>query len=93
MRIALDAMGGDNAPRSTVLGALQAVRENSSLEIVLVGDEQAIRRELPGELPAGLEIHPALEVIEPDDEPVRAVRRKKGASLVVAVELDRKSVV
>jgi phosphate acyltransferase len=89
LRIALDAMGGDNAPRSTVLGALQAVREDSSLEVVLVGDEQAIRRELPGELPAGLEIHPASEVIEPDDEPVRAVRRKKGASLVVAVELAR----
>ncbi|QQE76077.1 phosphate acyltransferase PlsX [Brevibacillus composti] len=87
MRIALDAMGGDHAPRSAVLGAVEAVKEYPSVTIVLVGDEEAIRRELPGELPPNLEIHPASEVIEADDEPVRAVRRKKDSSLVVAVQL------
>ena len=87
MRIALDAMGGDNAPRTTVLGALSAVQEDPSIKIVLVGDEQAIRRHLPAELPANMDIVPTTETIEPDDEPVRAVRRKKGSSLVVAVTL------
>nr|WP_322112101.1 phosphate acyltransferase PlsX [Brevibacillus ruminantium] len=80
-------MGGDNAPKSTVLGAWHAVEENPSLTVVLVGDEEAIRRELPGELHARLEIHHASEVIEADDEPVRTVRRKKDSSLVVAVQL------
>ncbi|WP_024982984.1 phosphate acyltransferase PlsX [Brevibacillus borstelensis] len=87
MRIALDAMGGDNAPRSAVLGAWEAVKENPALTVVLVGDEEAIRRELPGELPSGLEIHHTSEIIEADDEPVRAVRRKKDSSLVVTVQL------
>lgn len=87
MRIALDAMGGDNAPRATVLGALAAVKEDSSIEIVLVGDESAIRTHLPAELPANIEIVPTAEKIEADDEPVRAVRRKKNSSLVVAVNL------
>lgn len=89
MRIALDAMGGDHAPRSTVLGALAAVRENPSVTVVLVGDEQAIRSHLPNELPANIEIVPTTEIIEAEDEPVRAVRRKKNSSLVVAVELAR----
>lgn len=89
MRIALDAMGGDNAPRSTVLGALSAIKENPAVTIVLVGDEPAIRSHLPGTLPDQIEIVHTTEVIEPDDEPVRAVRRKKNASLVVAVEMAR----
>ncbi|WP_400163404.1 phosphate acyltransferase PlsX [Brevibacillus sp. TJ4] len=87
MRIALDAMGGDNAPRVTVMGALSAVKEDPSVTVVLVGDEQAIRSHLPAEPPANIEIVPVTELIEPDDEPVRAVRRKKDSSLVVAVSM------
>ncbi|MED1949105.1 phosphate acyltransferase PlsX [Brevibacillus centrosporus] len=93
MRIAVDAMGGDNAPRSTVQGALAAVKENPSLTIVLVGDEQGIRSQLSGEIPANIEIVPTTEVIDPDDEPVKAVRRKKNSSLVVAVQMARENVV
>ncbi len=47
LRIAVDAMGGDNAPQSTVLGALAAIKENPAITVVLVGDEQAIRNHLP----------------------------------------------
>jgi len=93
LRIAIDAMGGDNAPRSTVLGALAAVKENPSITVVLVGDEQAIRSHLPQDRPANIEIVPATEVIQTDDEPVRAVRRKKNSSLVVAVEMAREKIV
>ncbi|MDF2683428.1 MAG: phosphate acyltransferase PlsX [Brevibacillus sp.] len=93
MRIAVDAMGGDNAPRSTVQGALAAIKENPSLTVVLVGDEQGIRSHLPGEIPANIEIVPTSEVIETDDEPVKAVRRKKNSSLVVAVQMARENLV
>ncbi|MED1917719.1 phosphate acyltransferase PlsX [Bacillus thuringiensis] len=89
MRIAVDAMGGDHAPKSTVSGALAAIKENPAITVVLVGDEQAIRNHLPQDIPANIEIVPAAEVILPDDEPVRAVRRKKNSSLVVAVEMAR----
>ncbi|MBO8162389.1 MAG: phosphate acyltransferase PlsX [Brevibacillus sp.] len=89
MRIALDAMGGDHAPRSTVLGAVEAVQENPVLQVVLVGDEAEIRKHLPASAPSGIEIHHASEVIEAEDEPVRAVRRKKDSSLVVTVEMAR----
>ncbi len=87
MRIALDAMGGDNAPRSTVEGAVQAVSADPTLTVVLVGDERAIKAHLPAQVPEGIEIHHTSEVIEATDEPVKAVRRKKDSSLVVAVEL------
>lgn len=87
MRIALDAMGGDLAPRSTVGGALAAAKENKEITVVLVGDEQAIRSHIPGEVPANIEIVHTTEVIEGDDEPVRAVRRKKESSLVVTVSM------
>ncbi|GAA4712834.1 phosphate acyltransferase PlsX [Brevibacillus fulvus] len=87
MRIALDVMGGDHAPQSNVEGALQAIKEDPLLTVVLVGNEQAIRAHLPAEIPAGIEIRGTTEVIEAEDEPVKAVRRKKDASLVVAVNL------
>ncbi|ANF96480.1 phosphate acyltransferase PlsX [Paenibacillus bovis] len=83
MRIAIDAMGGDHAPDSNVLGGLQAAKEWTDAEIILVGDEQRIRP-LLSEIPSNLRIVHASEVIEPDDEPVKSVRRKKDASMVVA---------
>lgn len=88
MRIAIDAMGGDHAPQSTVDGALAAAREWSDTEIVLVGKEQVLKPMLEG-APANLRIHPAEEIIEAEDEPVKAVRRKKDASMVVAGRLVR----
>jgi len=57
MRIAIDAMGGDFAPLETVLGAIEAVKENAQIEVVLVGDEVQIKDILKdsGELNKNLE--------------------------------------
>ncbi|MHA6484438.1 phosphate acyltransferase PlsX [Paenibacillus sp. strain BS8-2] len=84
MRIAIDAMGGDHAPSLIVKGALEAALEWPDTELLLVGDQATIESLLGGNKPSNITIHHADEVIGPDDEPVRAVRRKKGASMVVA---------
>lgn len=88
MKIALDAMGGDFAPREIVLGAVAACRELDA-EVILVGDETAINKELSGIATNDLklEVHHASEVIAMDEHPATAVRRKKDSSLVVANRL------
>lgn len=88
MRIAIDAMGGDFAPASNVEGAIQAAQAWSDVEIILVGDEAKIKSQLSVQ-PGNLRIHHCSEVIEADDEPVKAVRRKKDASMVVAGRMVR----
>jgi phosphate acyltransferase len=90
MRIALDAMGGDHAPETLVRGALDAVTEHD-LEVILVGDEAALAPELEeaGEIPPGLHVHHASEVVEMEDHPSTALRRKKDSSLRVAFDLVR----
>ncbi len=87
MRVAIDAMGGDNAPEAIVQGALLAAEAYRDTELTLVGDEERLLRLLGGGCPANIRVMPAAEVITPDDEPVRAVRRKKDASMVVAGRL------
>ncbi|MFH5183083.1 phosphate acyltransferase PlsX [Paenibacillus sp. TAB 01] len=84
MRIAIDAMGGDDAPDVVVAGALEAAREWSDTTIILVGDSARIEPLLQGSKPSNLVVRHAAETIEADDEPVKAVRRKKDASMVVA---------
>jgi glycerol-3-phosphate acyltransferase PlsX len=86
MRIAIDAMGGDHAPDAVVAGALLAAREYPDTELILVGDAARIEQLIAagGGKPANVQIRHASEVIEADDEPVKAVRRKKDASMVVA---------
>ncbi|MEK3734513.1 MULTISPECIES: phosphate acyltransferase PlsX [Paenibacillus] len=88
MKIVIDAMGGDNAPRSNVEGALSAAREWQDIEIVLVGDQQQIEALLT-DRPSNLSVVHASEVIEAEDEPVKAVRRKKDSSMVVAGRMVR----
>ncbi len=90
MRIAIDAMGGDYAPREIVRGAWEAYQE-SGQQIVLVGDRDILTNELKqlGDNCTGLEIVHADEVIAMDDAPAVAVRRKKNSSLVKAAELVR----
>lgn len=76
MRIAVDAMGGDNAPKEIVKGCLRAAREFSDVTLVLYGKEEAIRNELSEDLP-NIEIVHSEEVVKSDDDPVRSIRRKK----------------
>ncbi|CRK80521.1 phosphate acyltransferase PlsX [Neobacillus massiliamazoniensis] len=84
MKIAIDAMGGDNAPKEIVLGAMKAVQEFSNLHITLVGDEKQIKEYLTSD--ERITILHTTEVILGTDEPVRAVRRKKNASMVLAAQ-------
>jgi phosphate acyltransferase len=87
--IAIDAMGGDRAPHEIVAGALAAVAE-LGVEVVLAGRPDALAAHLPnGSAPAGVTVLPASEVVAMDDEPGRAVRTKKDASLVRCAEAVR----
>ena len=90
MRISVDAMGGDFAPREVVAGALQAVREVPGIErLLLVGREDAIREVWPKGVPvaAPIEIVHASEVVDMGDSPATAVRRKRDSSISRAVDL------
>ncbi len=88
MRIVLDAMGGDHAPKEPVTAALESV-STLGVEVVLVGQEEVVRPLLPGPLPAGLTLVHAREVIGMDEPPVAAIRRKKDSSMSVGMRLVR----
>ncbi|OQY36490.1 MAG: hypothetical protein B6243_03060 [Anaerolineaceae bacterium 4572_5.2] len=87
MIISLDVMGGDTAPEVTVHGAVWAARD-FDIEVQLVGNPEAIEAELTRHSTDGLRlpIIPASQVIEMTDSPVEAARRKKNASMNVAVK-------
>jgi phosphate acyltransferase len=84
MKIAIDAMGGDHAPKEIVIGAMKAVEAFSDIHITLVGDETKINQYLTNQ--ERITILHTTEVILGTDEPVRAVRRKKTASMVLAAQ-------
>ncbi|WP_342756017.1 phosphate acyltransferase PlsX [Kineothrix sedimenti] len=89
VKVAVDAMGGDNAPVEIVKGAVEAVKESSKVKVYLVGIEDRIRDELkkytyPSEQ---VEIVNATEVIETAEPPVMAIRKKKDSSIVKALQL------
>lgn len=86
MRIAIDAMGGDHAPDINVEGALLAAQQWNDVELVLVGDEEKLRP-LLSDAPTTIRVEHAPDTVAADDEPVKAVRRKKDASMVVAARL------
>ncbi|MFM7578346.1 MAG: phosphate acyltransferase, partial [Microcystaceae cyanobacterium] len=90
-RIALDAMGGDHAPDEIVAGAIRAVAE-LDVEILLVGDRPKIENYLRehGTKPDHLEIVEAEGVIEMEEEPLVALRRKPKASINVSMDLVKK---
>ncbi len=91
MRIAVDAMGGDFAPREVVAGAVLAAGLPNVSELYLVGDETAIRAELAvlGAVPSKIRIRHASEVVGMGEAPAQAVRRKKDSSIGRAVEMVR----
>ncbi len=89
IRIAVDGMGGDYAPQVVVEGAVAAANDFSHLEIVLVGQPEALKRELNRHKVLGgkIVIHPASEIVEMGDSPVAALKKKKDSSIAVCVEL------
>lgn len=84
--IALDAMGGDYAPSEIVRGALEACHQDRSLEVILVGDEKRIKRDIRKPLP-NLSILHTDEVVEMHESPSQALKKKKKASIILAANL------
>lgn len=89
VKVALDAMGGDNAPVEIVKGAIDALAESEELVVYLVGKEKAIQEELAKYQydDKRISVVNADEVIEMAEPPVMAIRRKKESSLVKALYL------
>lgn len=84
--IAMDAMGGDNAPQAVVDGAILALKQWDDLKILLAGPEEHLKGMIEGsDVKDRIEIIPADEVISMDEAPVLQVRRKKNSSMVQAM--------
>src|SRR5512146_536633 len=88
MRIAIDAMGGDNAPRAIVQGAVDAACE-FGVEITLVGQPATVEHELAkcGHQLPGIDVVDAPDAIRFDEQPALAVKTRKGLSLRVMCDL------
>ncbi len=87
--IAVDAMGGDNAPVEIIKGAVNAVNINNSVKVKLVGISEVIEEELSKYTydKSSIEVVNATEVIATEEPPVNAIRKKKDSSIVVALNL------
>ena len=90
MKIIIDAMGGDNAPMAPVMGAFQAAKDFGA-QIVLVGQGEAILKVMTEQgykdLPEGVEIANADEVVDMHDDPANVIRKKKNSSMVVGLRM------
>lgn len=90
MRIILDAMGGDNAPQAPVIGALQAAKDFGA-QITLVGRGEEIlnvmRSQGYNDLPEGIEIAHADEVVDMHDDPATVVRKRKNSSMMIGLKM------
>lgn len=88
MRIVIDGMGGDNAPKSNVEGAVSAIKEYN-VDLIITGDKDVLEKEFSNyEFDRSkLEIIHTTEIIENEDKPVKAIRLKKDSSMVVALRL------
>ena len=89
VNVAVDAMGGDNAPVEVVKGAVDAVNANKRVKVFLAGKESVIKEELKKYTyhAEQVEIVPAEEVIETGEPPVMAIRKKKDSSIVKSMYL------
>ncbi len=89
VNVAVDAMGGDNAPEEIVKGAIEAANENKRIKVWLVGKQDAVNAELSKYTydAAQVEVVNATEVIETAEPPVVAIRTKKDSSLVKCMKL------
>lgn len=94
VKVAVDAMGGDNAPVEIIKGAVDAINESSEVQVYLVGQEDVVNSELakytyPKEQ---MIVVNATEIIETAEPPVMAIRKKKDSSIVVAMNLVKNGV-
>jgi phosphate acyltransferase len=86
VRVAVDILGGDNAPGEIVAGALAAARKLPDDELVLIGDEAALE---PGDAPSNVSLRHARGAIEMGEDPAAALRARPGTSVAVAAEMVR----
>jgi glycerol-3-phosphate acyltransferase PlsX len=89
IKIAVDAMGGDNAPGEIIKGAVFAIRDKKDIKVVLVGKQDIIQKELSeyDYDKERIEIVHANDIIINNEAPVMAIRRKKASSIVVALNM------
>lgn len=94
IKVALDAMGGDNAPVEIIKGGVDAINENSKVKVFFVGQEEVIKAELAKYKynAEQAEVVNATEVIETAEPPVMAIRKKKDSSIVKALTMVREGV-
>lgn len=87
--VAVDAMGGDNAPYEIIKGAVEATQENEKVIVKLVGQQEVVKKHLDSFTyrEDQIEVVDAREVIETEEPPVNAIRKKKDSSLVVAMNM------
>lgn len=92
IKVAVDAMGGDNAPEEIVAGAVMAANTRKDIKILLVGQEERVSAELKKHTynTDQIEIVNATEVIETEEPPVNAIRKKKDSSIVVGMNMVRR---
>lgn len=91
VKVALDAMGGDNAPGEIIRGAIDAVHMRQDIQVILVGQQDVIQKELSQYAydEKQILIRQASEIIETAEQPVMAIRRKKDSSIVVGMNMVR----
>ncbi len=91
IRIAVDAMGGDNAPAEIVAGAVMAANSRKDIQIALIGQEEIVSAELKKHTynTEQIEVVNATEVIATEEPPVNAIRKKKDSSIVVGMNMVR----
>ncbi|MCI5131424.1 MAG: phosphate acyltransferase PlsX [Candidatus Electrothrix sp. EH2] len=91
MKIALDAMGGDQSPELLIEGALRALRKDKQLSIILLGPEDLLKKRVQaacsGNLAEGLLIEHAPETITMEESPVEAIRKKKNSTIMRGFDL------
>ncbi len=89
VRVAIDVMGGDNAPGAIIDGAILALKNIEQLELILVGDESVIAGELEKRsfMSASLKVRHAEEAVEMDEAPSVALRKKRRSSIHVGIKL------
>ena len=90
MKIILDAMGGDHAPEAPVMGAIQAAKDfNAQITLVGKGDQilEVMRKNGINDLPAGMEIANADEVVDMHDDPANVIRKKKNSAMVIGLRM------
>ncbi|MBR5239343.1 MAG: phosphate acyltransferase PlsX [Clostridia bacterium] len=90
MRIVVDGFGGDFAPEEILFGCLTALEEKQDLELIVTGDEDAFRKiiEDAGKtVPNRMSFVATTEIVQNEDDPISAIKRKKDSSLVVGLQL------